>query len=66
MALNATTYRDWAIKSGRYMNITWQQLSLVWTIIAVSAGGSFAVCVYVNDAKVSAYELRISQLERRV
>ena len=48
------------------MNITWQQMSLIWTIIAVSAGGAFGVCVYANDAKVAAYELRISDLERRV
>ena len=48
------------------MNITWQQMSLIWTIIAVSAGGAFAVCSYANDAKVSAYELRIADLERRV
>ena len=48
------------------MNITWQQMSLIWTIIAVSAGGAFAVAVYAHDAEVTAYEMNIKDLERRV
>lgn len=48
------------------MNITWQQMTLIWTVIVVSAGAAFTVCVYAGESKVSAYELRISGLEQRV
>jgi len=48
------------------MNITWQQLALIWTIIAISVGGTFTVAVYASEKEIAAYELRIQELERRV